>query len=467
MNALDAFLAAQAIAWLVGTLLLLALGAWRLPVGLLVVTSWLVGTGALAAERLLLAQLGVAWTSSALALPWVVVALLTVFRLRREGRAWRVWARWWLGRLRRPSPLAFARELAVVAVILSWTAAMVWQATNQPLAGWDAWATWFLKGRALYQAGTLPLSFFSDPRFLPYAHLDYPLLVPLTIAGTYAWTGDLDTLMKGWWPLLVGAAAAGLYWGLAGLVGPIARLGGLLLLLGLPEIRSHTVGSYIGYADLPLAVFVLYGGLFLYRWQQRPNAGAFSVAALFFSLAGFTKNEGIISAGTGLGLLLLLGIMRKRISWAGVVGAGWSAAVFVLPWQWQRQALGLVSEFQPTWSTLPAQWAVRHGFIWDSLTALITNPMRFNYLWPVMPLLGLAAFLFAPRRWLATLPLLILLSAQIGVSVLAYVVSPNDLAWHLKTSADRVVLQSVPLALLLGTLYLGLLLDRRSAGTEG
>ena len=33
-------------------------------------------------------------------------------------------------------------------------------------------------------------------------------ILPLTLAGTYAWMGDVDTLMKGWWPLLAGAAAA-------------------------------------------------------------------------------------------------------------------------------------------------------------------------------------------------------------------------------------------------------------------
>jgi len=76
-------------------------------------------------------------------------------------------------------------------------------------------------------------------------------------------------------------------------------------------------------------------------------------------------------------------------------------------------------------------------------------------------LLGLAALVFAPRPWLATLPLLLLIVAQVGAAVLAYVVTPNDLTWRLSTFSDPVVFQSVPLALLLGTLYLGLLLDRR------
>ena len=62
---------------LAGGVLLLALGGWRLPAGLWVLTAWLGGSGALAAERLLLAQAGLPWTA-ALAGGW-------------PGRGWRRW----------------------------------------------------------------------------------------------------------------------------------------------------------------------------------------------------------------------------------------------------------------------------------------------------------------------------------------------------------------------------------------
>ena len=47
----------------------------------------------------------------------------------------------------------------------------------------------------------------------------------------------------------------------------------------------------------------------------------------------------------------------------------------------------------------------------------------------------------------------------LGGAVLAYIVTPHDLSWHLHTSVDRVVFQPTLVALLLGTIYLGLLLD--------
>ena len=397
------FFAAQAAAALVGAVVLLVLQT-RAPLGLFLPGAWLAGTGALAVERLVLAQVGVPWTSWVLALPWVVGAFLV------RGR--------WHWRPRVPGLLG----VAVIAVIVAWMGTMFWQATNQPLVGWDAWAMWFLKGRALYQSGGLPPGFFSDPFFAAYAHLDYPLLVPLTIAGTYAWMGDVDTLMKGWWPLLAGAAACGLYFGVEG---RMARLGGLILLLGLPEVWRHTVGDYVGYADLPLAVLVLFGGLFLWRRQ-------YLTAALFFGLAGFTKNEGLVVAAAGAGIAVVMG----RSCWPGVI-----AAVVVLPWQWQMRVFSLAPELAGG----SVQWE-RVGVVWEALG-----------LWVV----------FAPLLFALNRPVTLVLVAQLGAAFIAYLMTPNDVQWHLRTSADRVVFQAVPLAVLLASFGLGRLLESSDAARTG
>lgn len=415
-----AFFAAQVVAGLGGWVLLIALGA-RVPPGLFLPAAWLAGTGALAVERLVLAQIGVPWAPWVLALPWVVPAVVLV----RRGWSWR-----WLRRR--------VLDIAVLGVIGAWTGAMFWQATNQPPAGWDAWAMWFLKGRALYQAGGLPEGFFTDPFFAAYAHLDYPLLVPLVIAGTYAWTGDLDTLLKGWWPLLAGAAACGLYFGLAGVVGWTARVGGLGLLLGLPEVWRHTVGDYAGYADLPLAVFVLFGGVFLCRRE-------FLAAALFFGLAGFTKNEGLVVALAGTGMAVAMG----RSFWAGVI-----AAVVVLPWQWQRVGYGLEAEL----ARGVLQWD-RLGVVWEGVSAVALDVSRFNYLWAILPLLGVAVVSRRVSWW----PVMVLLLGQLGAGFMAYLMTPSDVGWHLRTSVDRVVFQGALLGVLLMTVCLGSLLESSDA----
>ncbi len=475
------FLLAQLIALAAGVVLLITLGGRGLPAPLFIVAAWLGGTGALAAERLLLAVLGLPWTSGTLTAPWLALAALAAGRLLYPAwqnhdpsqsviRNTQYAIRNLKSAIRNPKsaiPFAWVLDVAAAALLIGWTAALWWQATNTPLDGWDAWAMWFLKGRALFQEGTVPAALLTDPHYAGYAHLDYPLLVPLTIAGTYAWTGDHDPLMKGWWALLAGAAGAGLYWGGAGLVSRAARWGGLLLVLGVPDLIKHATGYYAGYADLPLAVLALFGAIFLYRWLRQPAPGAFTLAALFFSLAGFTKNEGLVTAGVGLALLFGLALLRRQLTWAGAGAAVALAALILLPWQWEKATLHITGDLQPTWALVQAQWAARIPPIVNGLTLMAASPYHQNLVWPVLPLLGTGALVFTTRRWLLTLPLLALIAAQIGATMLAYIVTPHDLAWHLHTSVDRVVFQPSLIALFLGSLYLGLLLDRdvhRDAG---
>jgi hypothetical protein len=429
-------------------LLLLPLRAARLPAGLLVPAAWLAGTGALAAERILLALAGVPWNLVTLGLPWLALALLA--RQSSPFRPGLLRPAPWRGAPRNDGIGSRPMHVVVAAVLLAWTAALFWRATHQPLDGWDAWAIWFLKGRVLYQESGLPVPFFTDSFFAAYAHLDYPLLVPLTIAGTYAWMGDMDTLMKGWWALLAGAAAAGIYWGLDRLVGRAARVAGLLLFLALPEVQAHVAGAYTGYADLPLAVLVLFGGIFLYRREP--------AAALFFALSGFTKNEGLVIAAVGLALAV---VTVRPVRIAAPVAAA-CAALIVLPWQWERVALGIGGEFQPSASALIANWGERIGPILQGLTAIALDVGRFGLLWPgLVVVLALAlparrgtsprATGMDERRggsWRSAWPLMALLGAQLAAAVVAYVISPNDLTWHLATSGDRVLFQAAPLALL-------------------
>ncbi|HKP54453.1 MAG TPA: hypothetical protein VJ183_17590 [Chloroflexia bacterium] len=483
------FFVAQAISLLVGTALFMAMGCRRLPTVLFAVAAWLGGTGVLAAQRLLLAQAGLPWTPVTLFLPWIIVgafALLADYRswvrmagnieygASQPGAQWRQWLRSSLAPARArigeaksallDNRAAGARrglliDLAVLVVIVGWVALFWWLTTRQLLAGWDAMTTWFLKGRVMYQLGTVPAGFFTDPLYVSYINPDYPPLVPLTIAHTYSFMGDHEMLMKGWWALLGGAALVGIYWGLAGIAGRAARVGGVLLVLGLPELLKHIAGEYTGYADLPLAVLFLFGTLFMYRWIKLRSPAEFRVAALFFCLAYLAKNEGLIIALAGLVLMAGLGARLRALSLPTI---GWSVglvALIVVPWQVERQVLGLVNSLQPDWAAAQADPVGRTATVLGGLFARAADPLHFNLMLPVLALLCVSALYFAPRQWLSTLPLFVAVGAHIGTAVLFYVATQYDLAWHLSTSSDRVLFQSALVVLLMSTIYLGMVLD--------
>jgi hypothetical protein len=490
-----AFFVAQVIPLLVGTVLFVAVGCRGLPAALFVAAAWLAGTGALAAERLLLAQLGLSWAPATLLLPWVIVAALALLAdyrswARRNGpveyealqSSSRLEARWlsWmrasvaavrvqigevkLALLNKQTSTVrrgFMTDVGVLVVVVGWVGLLFWLATRQPLTGWDAMTSWFLKGRVLYQSGTVPPGFFTDPHYVSYINPDYPPLVPLAIAHTYAFTGDAEALMKGWWALLGGAALVGIYWGPAGLVSRTARVVGVLFVLGFPELLKHTSGEYTGYADLPLAVLFLFAALFMYRWIKNSSPSELRIAVLFFCLAALVKSEGLIIAVAGLALLAGLGARRRALS---LPTLGWSVAFIALiaaPWQVEKQALGLVNSLQPDLAAAQANLVERTTTVLGGLFTRAADPRHFNLMLPVLALLCLSALYFAPRQWLATLPLFVVVGAHIGTAFLLYVTTQYDLTWHLSTSAERVLFQSTLVALLLCTIYLGLLLDAR------
>ena len=210
MGTIVGFFAAQIEALLAGLALLAALRCLRLPVGLLVPTAWLAGSGLLAIEYLLLAQLRLAWTPLNIWLPWLPVVALAVWRLRvtmrRPGDGFVP-----------PTRPGLVADIVAGAAIVAWTVALIVHTFGLPLTGWDAVTLWVLKGRFFFGAGTIPTTFLTDPYYL--MHMDYPMLVPLTVARIYAWIGDQDVIVKGWWSLLSGALAAGMYFGLEGIVG--------------------------------------------------------------------------------------------------------------------------------------------------------------------------------------------------------------------------------------------------------
>jgi hypothetical protein len=278
--------------------------------------------------------------------------------------------------------------------------------------------------------------------------------------------GDQEVLAKGWWALLAGASAAALYFGLSGLVGRVPRLGGLVLLLGMPAMVLHGADGLAGYAELPLAVSLMFGGLFLYRWLRSSGPGEFGLSALFFGMTGFIKNEGLVTALVGLGLLILLAWLRRRDAKAPLVPALLAAALMVVPWQIQRSLHGITGDLNPTLGGLLEHFPERGGTVLLHMAWYAGDVSLLSLAWPTLPVLSLAVLLLLPRRWLTALPLLLLIIAHLGGMAAAFITTPHDLKWHLGTAGDRLVFQPTLLAVLLGTIYAGMLLEERAAKVE-
>src|SRR5207244_3842278 len=100
-------------------------------------------------------------------------------------------------------------------------------------------------------------------------------------------------------------------------------------------------------------------------------------------------------------------------SWPALGLAALLPLLVVLPWQWERARLGLSGDIQPTLAAVMGQAAPRLYLIARAFITTVVSPGHNSLLWVVLPLLGLGALLFAPRRWLLTLPLLALIALQV------------------------------------------------------
>ena len=195
---------------------------------------------------------------------------------------------------------AFAVTLGCAA------AAFVGLTVSRPHGAWDAWMNWNLRARMIFRAGQEWQVAFS-PLF-PWSHPDYPLLVQASVVRTWVYNAGES---------LAGPAAVAFLFTF-GTVGVVTagvavlrdRTQGMLAgmtLLGTPFLIFHGISQY---GDLPVGFFFLATMVLLaLHDRHRDVTVAFAIlAGLTTGLAGWTKNEGLLF----LAAVVLAGLLTVR-----------------------------------------------------------------------------------------------------------------------------------------------------------
>ena len=437
-------IAAIGTAWGLGLLAVSALWprtrAWRadaalmLPLGLGVglgltsvtffLASMLTPRPALMAAGLdLLGALGLAW------LAW-----------RRRGAARddaeRTWHGWeWL--------------LATVGVQASVVAAVVAQRAwaAEPWGAWDGWAIWNMRARFMVRGGAEWTDVLRHTE-IGWSHLDYPLLVPASVARAWAWARAESAAATGLVSVLFGAATVALLIAAAArLRNPtVAWLSGLTL-LGTPFFVTFTANEH---ADIPLGFFVLAAvALGALSGRTPASRGLPALAGVAAGLAAWTKNEGLLIAAVTAFVVIAAAWRHGEWRSARMFLAGLGVALAPVIFFKLAFAPGndLVS------STLGSRLAqlvapARHAEIWAALWRDVTG---FGE-WRVVPFAAMALALATPgarqllgrERGVAWV-----LGLTLAGYYAVYLITPWELAGHLASSLVRLLLQLWPAALLL------------------
>lgn len=336
---------------------------------------------------------------------------------------------------------------------------------NKPHGDFDAISTWNLRARFLAGGAAHWRDAFVNSKGNSRANLDYPLLLPATIASFWKYVGSASVLA----PMLIAFSftfsSAGLVWASLTFLRNkhVGFLGGIVLL----SVFSFVDLGASQYADVAVGLFMLAAIAMLAIFDAAPNNQRVTTLVLAGAAAGFcawTKNEGQLFLVVLLAVRFISLIADK--DWKSFWGQATAIMCGVLPVlaviAYFKLAVAPVNSWVSQSSSSvgqPIQYFLEPGSVAQKLTdtsrywviakAMFNGTLKLGgRTIGITPLL-LLYFIFAKVRRNS------LVTAKTGMLVLGltlagyffvYLVTPLELTYHLRTSLGRLLLQLWPSA---------------------
>jgi hypothetical protein len=341
----------------------------------------------------------------------------------------------------------WATALAVLALAAAGGAAFVARTIVWPHGGWDAWAIWNARARFLFR--TYPTAWIDlYPTVPDWSHAGYPLLVPLAVARGWSYAGGEETMIP--------ASLAGLFWlaTTAAVAGSVGRASGAVrgllsaaVLLASPALLIYGTCQC---ADVPLAFFIVSAFVLMAAAFDADALPLWGLSGLSAGLAAWTKNEGIAF------FLLFFGVSAWQV-FRREGRDGWKRLAALLA----GAAAPLAAVVAFKLSLAPTNYLAAG----QSLAAVATRLTDLNRYATVAIALARDLWL-GGASWVGVLPITALflvvsgirrggnpvpaLASCVGVGLVlvyavVYLLTPLDLAKHLESSSDRLILHVTPL----------------------
>ena len=308
------------------------------------------------------------------------------------------------------------------------------------LYDWDARSIWFFHAKLIYYAGNFGLSAGWQQPSVGLSHVDYPNLLP-TIAAQICslmgfWNENLPKLS------LLFLLLPALIW-----IFTFSRksFSFIFLLLLFPfSIYPLIWNGYMdGYLAFYFAIALLLYGRYLKTAQTIDLIS--SLSCLIFLI--YLKNEGSLAVLCGIFIIVLIALVKKQLVFSrAAFRKNWkyllTFLVIVIPfgiWTFYKKQWGLSNDLQigTENSLLRILTRLSNGSLWQIFTA------EFNQLKTALMILGMlyfAAVIWKKRLPEESLPTLITTAIYCLGITFVYLLTPNDLSWHLINSIERTML---------------------------
>jgi len=333
---------------------------------------------------------------------------------------------------------------------------------KDPHGKWDAWLIWNTHARFIFRSGDAWRGLFTSG--LDWTHLDYPLMLPLSVVRAWQYTGYESLYAPMAVSLVFVCATVGLlYASLAILRSAGQGLLGGLALMGSPFFLI--LGAY-QVADIPLAFFILTTLVvfIIYDRFSEQNGRTLVLAGLAAGLAAWTKNEGLLFLLVAPAIRFAV-VARTRdvvsagreIPWflAGAVPVAIILAIFKITLAPSNDIFaGQSLQDMASRLTDPARYVeilkawFLTGFTFTQGILNIQTGLRFNP--GVVGLLLLTVYMIFMGIHVRTqdrpgvLSAAVILLAVAGGFFAVYLITPQNLHWHLTTSLNRLLMQLWP-----------------------
>ena len=344
-------------------------------------------------------------------------------------------------------PLINTISIFFIISIVSSSTLFILMSLNNPHGFWDAWAIWNLRARFLVRSGNQITSTFSE--LISWSHLDYPLLLPCSVARIWALLGNESLIVPISIAFIFTITTVGLlFYSLSYMQNQIQGLLACLVLL--------TAGSFFErgadqMADVPIGLYYL-ATIILYcifHFENETRLQYIFLAGIMAAFAAWTKNEGILFLIIVIFARFLVIVPSKGLSnyiremVVFLCGAGPVILLliyFKIKFAFSNDIIAGQS-FDVTLSRLfdiNRYLVVGKSFIiefYDMLHARVILIPFFIIFW------GFTSNKQNRRGIQNTMFILIFM--LVGY-FLVYIITPQELNWHLNTSLGRLLLQLLP-----------------------
>jgi len=386
--------------------------------------SYAAGISILTIQMMVFSFISVPWSFFSLFTPWIILMSYCIFKNKSNIFMPKI-------------SLKYTDKVSLFLILLIALICIfvIFESSLRPLLAFDAWANWFLTGKAYFTLG------FLDPSYIAYADNSNAPLLNLFISLIYLFSGFANEqaaliLLS----LFFVSTVIVFYFSAVNFMTQRYALFFTLILSLTGNLIRHGGRFDIGYGDLPLGFFIFCSSVFVLMLYKKFTVPTLIFFNLFITTAALIKTEGIPIYLISQIIVLFILASRKDCEKIKYITVTLVSVVILITWYVFKQMHNLPENpfFQPNinFERIPV---VIYGTFREYF-----NFSRWNLLW-----IAFILSLFALYKNKYSLILGIICILQLSVYFVIYLTTPLTPLAHMASSYDRLLLHLAPTAMLM------------------